>query len=194
VILLAGPLMGVVLGLTSGGRVSNLSHAKLRGERLLLTAVVLQLLLPTVRSVGVARGVVYGVWLGSLFVLVAVCFANGQRPGLWVAGVGVLLNACVIALNGGMPVSAVALAVVTGASTSVAPSADFAHELLTAATHAAALADVVPIPGPAWLRSIASAGDLMLCCGVAAYLACAMRTPPAVPGYSDAGLRARVAK
>ncbi|MDO8914753.1 MAG: DUF5317 family protein [Coriobacteriia bacterium] len=186
--------MGVVLGLVAGGKVSNLAHARLRGEWLLFIALVLQALLPTVRSAGVARDVVYSVWLGSFFVLLAVCLANCRHPGLSIAGVGMLLNTVVIALNGGMPVAAEALTVVKGTFASGLSSTDFAHVVLTAATRAAALADVMPVPGPTWLRSIASAGDLMLCCGVATYVAYAMRTLPVVARSSDAGLSVSVAK
>lgn len=173
-ILLAGLAAGAGLGLASGGQFRNLAHARLRGEWWLLAALVLQGALPSVHAVGIAGQIVFVGWVGTFLVLLAVCLANYTSPGLIVAGAGVLLNTVVIAMNGGMPVSASSVTAVTGiAAPAISPS-DFAHVLLGAATGAAALADVLPLPGPAWLRSVASAGDLMLTCGAATFLARSM--------------------
>jgi len=50
---------------------------------------------------------------------------------------------------------------------------DFVHVAASAATRLPWLADVIPVTGPSWLRSVASPGDLMLFAGIVAFLAVA---------------------
>lgn len=84
-----------------------------------------------------------------------------------VAEAGLSLNTMVIGLNGGMPVSAAVVQAIEPGVQAAIPSGDFVHVPLTAATRLRALADVLPTAGPTGVRSVTSAGDVLLLSGVA---------------------------
>jgi hypothetical protein len=92
-----------------GGRLTNLADIRLKMWWLLPLGFAMQ---------GIA-GIVdpdigFYVVLTSYLPLLALMILNRDRSGLWLAGVGVLLNFTVIALNGGMPVLEGAIEVAAG--------------------------------------------------------------------------------
>ena len=97
--ILAVLLVAIVIALLRGGRLSNLAEVRLRWWWLLLIGLAMQLA-ANVISTDVA------VWLilGSYVVLILVVAANRKQEGMWLAGIGILMNFSVIALNQGMPV------------------------------------------------------------------------------------------
>ncbi len=110
-----------------------------------------------------------GLILASYVPLLVFVLLNRQMAGLWVAGIGVLMNFTVIAANAGMPVmlEAVKLA---GGSVDVALGAR--HIVLTESTHLAFLSDIIPLPG-----SVISLGDVFLAIGVGVFLEDQVRRP-----------------
>lgn len=88
---------------------------------------------------------------------------------MWIAGIGILMNFTVIAVNGGMPVliESVALA---GGSTDIALGAK--HVVLDAATRLPFLGDIIPLP-----RSVISLGDVFIAIGIGVYLEDQMHQP-----------------
>jgi hypothetical protein len=92
------------------------------------------------------------------FAMIAVVsFRNSARlPGAALLGFGALMNAVVVALNGGMPVDPNAL-LVAGASKSPGLHID-----LTDQTRLPLLADVIPVQ---LIRAVYSAGDVVLAAG-----------------------------
>lgn len=170
-IILACLLLGLLLRVAAGRRLSGLGLVRLRGETALLALLVAQALLPLVRLSGTAARVGFPVWLATFPLLVGVAWVNRRHRGMFVLGLGLALNFLVIALNGGMPVFAEAVTAVSSARGAGAiPAGDFVHILGTAATRLPWLADVIPLPGPSWLRSVPSAGDLLLYVGVMGFL------------------------
>jgi hypothetical protein len=166
--------LGLLLRLASGRRLSDLAHAKLRGETLLMGLLVAQALPSVLRLTGPAARIAYAVWLATFPCLVVVAWLNRRSPGMAMLGVGLFLNLVVIALNGGMPVSSLAImAVKPGSSASHIPVTDFVHVLATSATRLPWLADIIPVTGPSWARMVASAGDCLLFAGIIAFLAAA---------------------
>jgi hypothetical protein len=114
---------------------------------------------------------------------------NTGLPGIPLAGLGLLLNAAVIILNGAMPVSLEAAAR-SGVSVEQLDLAGGArHEPLDAGTRLAPLADVVPAPVPG-LREVTSAGDLLLAAGLGLFVFGGMqprrRTHPRGSAVADA--------
>jgi hypothetical protein len=95
---------------------------------------------------------------------------NREASGIWIAGIGVLMNFTVIAVNGGMPVLPEAAAIAGGEAGDLVLSAK--HVLLTDATHLPFLADIIPLPG-----AVVSLGDVFLAIGVAVFLEDQMRQP-----------------
>jgi hypothetical protein len=115
--------------------------------------------------------------LTSFAPLLVLVILNRNRTGMWLAGVGVLMNFSVIALNGGMPVlteAAEAAGGFSGDSVSVASS--YKHVVLDASTRLAFLADVIPIHffGQG---QVVSLGDVFLAVGLARFLESELRRP-----------------
>lgn len=160
-------VIAVLVGLARGGKLSNLTEIGVRAWWLLFIGFGIQAVatfLP--RS---SHELAVGLILSSYVPLLVFVWLNRQMAGLWVAGIGVLMNFTVIAANGGMPVmlEAVKLA---GGSADVALGAK--HVFLTEETSLAFLADIIPLP-----RSVISMGDVFLAIGVGVFLEDQVRRP-----------------
>ncbi len=105
----------------------------------------------------------------SYFPLLLFVWLNRDLPGMWIGGLGVLMNFTVIALNGGMPVL-LAAAEIAGHEGELVLNAK--HVLLDTSTRLPFLADVLPLP-----NTVLSLGDVMLAIGVWAFLEDQMRRP-----------------
>jgi hypothetical protein len=174
VILLLGLVLGGLLGLAAGGRLKGLSELRLRGESVLVALLMMQGLLPLLSATGIANEVLYSAWAATFPAMAVVCLLNVKTPGMAVAGAGLVLNAAVVLLNHGMPVLPAAV-VAAGGTVDMLASPDLAHNAVIAATRLPFLADVLPMPGPAGIRGVASAGDLLLACGVGGAVSWAVR-------------------
>jgi len=167
--LLVALVLGVLLGYLRGGRLANLAKIELRAEGLIVAALVLQWLTPTIaRALHLPPNMAFAVWLIAFALLLVSLWMNRDRPPLILAAAGVGCNMVVIALNGGMPVwpSAILLldpAVKIGPGTL---GGDPLYHLAGSATRLPFLADAVPVPGPSLLRGVISVGDVLLMLGV----------------------------
>lgn len=94
----------------------------------------------------------------SMGLIAAFLFVNRERAGLPLALVGLVLNLVVIAANGGMPVSEIAL---TRSGTEV-PASDQRHVVASTETHLNLLGDVIPVGA-----KVLSIGDVMMAVGLA---------------------------
>jgi hypothetical protein len=156
---------GLVTGWLRGGRVRHLGDVHLRGGWLAVAAGLGQVALALVPA---APRVLLAVPLAALVVFL---WANRMLPGLGLLVLGLALNAAVIAVNGAMPVSRDAVLAVGAHPAEVAGAR---HRLLDDGDRLAPLADVVPLPA---LRTVVSAGDVVLAAGVAVLFANLMRPP-----------------
>jgi hypothetical protein len=96
---------------------------------------------------------------------------------MWLAGLGVLMNFTVIALNGGMPVLAEAAEVASGFTvTEPDLSGSFKHILLDAKSRLTLLADVIPLRLGS-LGEVISLGDVFLAVGLGRFLEHELRRP-----------------
>ena len=171
-ILAASLLGGVLLCLAAGGRLASIATVRLRGEWLMAALLLVQVLSPGLQRFGVPASVLYWIWLVTFPVMTMVCAWNWRRPGMLLAAAGLVLNAVVIASNGGMPISDYAAAVAGASAESAAVSpADFVHRTADVTSSILPLADVLPVAGPRLVRSVVSVGDVLLGCGVASFLA-----------------------
>ena len=167
--------VALTVAVVRGGRLSNLGDIRLRFWLLLPLALLMQgvtLLLP-------AEGwtATLGSWLIllSYVPLLAVVLLNRERPGMWLAGIGVLMNFVVIAVNGGMPVLEGAAVVASGFESGLNVD-DFKHVELDAGTRLTFLADVIPlrILGEGQVLSL---GDVFLAVGLGRFLEAELRRP-----------------
>jgi hypothetical protein len=164
-------VVGLALRLVTGHSFRGLAATTLRGETFLLFLLVSQAVLPLVQLTGNAARFAYYVWLAIFPCMIAVAWLNRHERGIPLLGAGLLLNLVVVALNGGMPVLSDAVRAAGSSAQVVAiPVGDFVHLIGTAATRLPWLADIIPLPGPAWLHSVASPGDLLLWAGIIAFI------------------------
>lgn len=105
--LLDAAVLAITVGMIAGGRVGRLKELDLRAPWVFVLAAAAQVGLMVLGAAGVSLGVG---WAPALYVLTFVLvlvgiWVNRRLPGMWLVGVGVLLNLAVIAANGGsMPV------------------------------------------------------------------------------------------
>jgi len=120
-----------------------------------------------------------GLLVGSYLVRLMFVAANIRRPGFALVAVGFALNALVISLNGGMPVSNHALHVAAGpyyqeTRERLTEHGGEKHHLRRASDVLVELADVIPVGSP--VRQILSAGDVLWLIGTSWVIAGAMGT------------------
>ncbi len=159
--------VGVLLVAPTGGSYRSLAGVHVRWSGLFLGGAIAQFVLTPALSNGDARIGPTTAWVVGAALLVAACAANARISGFVVAGCGVVLNLLVIVANMGMPVYPGALEI-AGAGPGFVLDPGTIYHLSHEATRMLVLADVVPVPGPVGIRSVASLGDLLICVGVVA--------------------------
>lgn len=195
--LIGGIVLGLLLGLLSGGRLQNLANIQLRWTGLLLAAVIVRF--GTEALLGAGVGLVESLRLPLLTLgfglLLVALWSNRAYPGLSLAFLGVLSNAIAIAANGGfMPVWAVSL---DAARLTVSDVDAATHVVIEGVgadflTRALILGDVVPVPIPV-IQNVVSLGDVFLTLGLAFFLfAGVVRVPTTLEEHEDAEIRARL--
>lgn len=166
--LIAVLAVAFIVALLRGGKLSNITEIYARGWWLLFVGFGTQIgadYLPDDRS-----SLAVGLVLTSYFPLLLVVWLNRAQAGMWIAGIGILMNLTVIALNQGMPVLPEAIEL-AGGSADAALGAK--HVVLDGATHLPFLADIIPIP-----RTVISMGDVFLAVGLGAFIEDQMQRPP----------------
>lgn len=167
----------LAIAILRGGRLVNLGDIEMKAWWLLFLAFGLQIgtrYLPEGRWAETAGLAMVLVSFGLLLVLV---LANRSQPGMWIAGIGVLMNFAVIAINGGMPVLAGAAEVASGFSvTEPDLSGSFKHVLLDDSSRLTFFADVIPLR-VAGIGEVISLGDIFLALGLGVFLEHELRRP-----------------
>ena len=196
--LIGGIVLGLLLGLRSGGRITNLAYVQLRWIWVLLAAVIVRFVTEALLNQGVdiAETLRLPLLTGGFALLLAGLWVNRGYPGIGLAFVGIVLNAVVITINGGfMPIWQTAL-----------DAAQFAPADVTSALHIVLagsaedfllrgliLGDVIPIPIP-FVQNVASLGDLFLTLGLGFFLfAAVVRVPSQLSASEEEAIRRRLA-
>jgi hypothetical protein len=154
-------IVSVLVAVLRGGKLTNITEIYARGWWLLILAFGLQIL-ATSLSPDQTRAAV-ALMLFSYLPLLAVVALNRAQAGMWIAGIGVLMNFTVIAVNGGMPVLREAVELAGGAVAGV--ELDPKHVWLESGTRLAFLADIIPLP-----KSVISLGDVFLAIGFGVFI------------------------
>ncbi len=167
--------LALAIAMLRGGRLVNLGDIELRAWWLLFIAFGLQAATGFLSEDAETLGLV--LVLTSFVLLMVLVTLNRAKPGMWIAGLGVLMNFTVIALNGGMPVLAGA-AEVASAFTVTDPdlSGSFKHVLLDESSRLTFFADVIPLR-LAGIGEVISIGDIFLAVGLGAFLEYELRRP-----------------
>ena len=167
----------IAVAMLRGGRLLHLAEIHLRMWWLLLLGFSLQfarLFLPADADWAFRVGV--SLLLVSYVLLIAVVIVNRDRTGMWLTGLGIIMNFTVIALNGGMPVLGEAAQVAGGFVTDVSILDDQKHVLLDHTSRLTFLADVIPLRAFG-VGQVLSIGDVFLAVGLGAFLESELRKP-----------------
>ena len=168
----------VVVGRLRGGRVRHLSAASLRGGILAVGAAVAQFgyaMAPTPVTAVVMTAI-------SQSALLAFLWCNRYAAGAFLAAAGSTMNTAVILANGAMPVSRDAMIAVARHPDELIAGR---HRLLTDTDALPWLADIIGLP---LLRTVVSAGDVVLAAGIALLVMHLMSEPPppaAAPAHAQ---------
>lgn len=158
-----------------GGRLANLADLRLRWWWMLPFAFGLQIAAELLPRADWSHRTAVSLLLLSYLPLLGVVIINRESAGMWLAGLGVLMNFTVISLNGGMPVLTEAAVVASGFS-ELEPIAGTKHVVIEQGVIMPFLADVIPIRVWIWGQVI-SLGDVFLAVGLGWFLESQLRKP-----------------
>ncbi|NND02342.1 MAG: DUF5317 domain-containing protein [Acidimicrobiia bacterium] len=176
--LIAVLVVSVVVSVMRGGKLSNLPDIYARGWPLLFVGFGMQIVANFVENSSVA----VALFLTSYVVLLGTIWLNRSEPGMWIAGIGLLMNLLVISLNNGMPVMEESIRLAGGGADIVFGAK---HVPLVDSSRLPFLADVIPLPG-----SVISLGDVFLAVGLGVFIEDQLKQPlrlfrhrvPGMPG------------
>jgi hypothetical protein len=165
--------LSMAIAILRGGRLSNLGDIHLRLWWLLPLGFGLQIAARYAPNPGLGVTLI----LFSYVPLIILVLLNKERPGLWLAGFGVLMNFSVIALNGGMPVLSEAAEVASGFAPGDPVIAEsYKHVVLNRDSLLPFLADVIPIR-VLNIGQVLSLGDVFLAVGLGRFIEFELRRP-----------------
>jgi hypothetical protein len=165
--------LSMAIAILRGGRLSNLGDIHLRLWWLLPLGFGLQIAARYASSSDLGVTLI----LLSYLPLIILVLLNKERPGLWLAGFGVLMNFSVIALNGGMPVLSEAAEVASGFAPGDPIIAEsYKHVVLNRESLLPFLADVIPIR-VLNIGQVLSLGDVFLAFGLGRFIEFELRRP-----------------
>ena len=171
-------IISIVIGWLRGGRLRNLTEIRVRLWWLLPLGFIL--LAASVFVPDEKHEIAVGFVLVSYLPLLLFVWLNRDMAGMWIAGMGVLMNFTVIVLNGGMPVLEEAVRIAGGSSDLIL---DAKHVVLDENTSLPFLADVIPLP-----NAVLSLGDVFLAIGIGAFLEDQMRKPLSLFAHKVTGV------
>ena len=161
--------VSVVVSLFRGGKLANLPDIYARGWWMLIIGFGLQI---AANMLGEDQhDLAVALVLISYAPLLAVVTLNRRAPGMWIAGIGILMNFIVIAANGGMPVLPEAVELAGGDPSSLR-ALNAKHVLLDLDTTFPFLADIIPLPG-----SVISLGDVFFAIGLGVFIEDQLQQP-----------------
>lgn len=159
--------LSVVVGLMRGGKLRNLTEIRVNSWWLLPFGFIILAVSNFVPND--AETLAVALVLISYLPLLLFVWLNRDLTGIWIAGLGILMNFSVIIANGGMPVLEEAARLAGETGTLIL---DAKHVLLTDATRVPFLADIIPLPS-----AVVSLGDVFLAIGVGVFLEDQTRQP-----------------
>lgn len=169
--------LSLAIAILRGGRLLNLGDIELRAWWLLIFAFALQIGTRWLGDGSSSETAGLIMVLASFSLLMVLVAFNRSKPGMWIAGIGVLMNFTVIALNGGMPVLAGAAEVASGFTvTEPDLSGSFKHVLLDESSRLTFFADVIPLR-IVGIGKVISLGDIFLALGLGVFLEHELRRP-----------------
>lgn len=169
--------LALAIAVLRGGRLVNLGDIELRAWWLLFIALGLQIGTRYLPAEEWSEWAGVAMVLVSFVLLMGLVLMNRSKPGMWIAGLGVLMNFVVIAANGGMPVLPGAAEVASGFTVSEPDlSGTFKHVPLDESSRLTFFADVIPLR-LVGIGEVISLGDIFLALGLGVFLEHELRRP-----------------
>jgi hypothetical protein len=169
--------LALTIAMLRGGRLINLGDIELNSWWLLPASLGLQLGTRWLPDETWAETVGVVMVLASFVLLMILVTLNRTKPGMWIVGIGVLMNFTVIAINVGMPVLAGAAEVASGFTVEEPDiSGSFKHVLLDETSRLTFFADVIPLR-LVGIGEVISLGDIFLALGLGVFLEHELRRP-----------------
>jgi hypothetical protein len=164
-------IIGVVVGLIGGGKLSAIGDLRFRWAPLVIAGFLAQVVLfsdAVAERVGDLGPALY---IGSTLVVVVAVLRNRAIPGMPLVALGAASNLAAIVANGGfMPASPAAMAALGKDVPTI-----YSNSAVLAQPALAPLTDIFALPSWLPLNNIFSIGDVLLAVGVALAIATAMR-------------------
>jgi MFS family permease len=165
-------LVGVLVAWLLGANLNRLRLVRLRANWVVFAALGIQILLFTSASravhVSLSESTAHTATYVALLTFVA---ANIRQPGFALAATGCVLNAVVIAANGGrMPVSLASWTATGKAASELTAHGSYNNVVLATHAHLSWLGDVFALPRAFPLANSFSVGDLLLVVGVITFV------------------------
>lgn len=169
--------LALAVAVLRGGRLVNLADIELRAWWLLFVALGLQAGTGFLPITSWSEPLGLAMVVTSFLLLMVLVLFNRSKPGIWLAGLGVLMNLVVIIANGGMPVLAEAAAVASGFTVDTPDlTGSFKHVLLDENSRLTFFADVIPLR-LVGIGEVISLGDIFLALGLGVFLEHELRRP-----------------
>lgn len=173
-LLLVPVALALGIALSRGGSLRYLAALPVRSGWLIMASFALQFLLYTsaLRYSAVVTHWNAVIYMAAISLALVGALRNWRLgPAVRLATLGVILNASVIAINGGhMPVNAAAMRTVQGEAKvrQIANQRLYGNtRLATSSSPLLMLSDVIPVPAPGGHGNVYSLGDMLLSAGVA---------------------------
>lgn len=169
--------LSLAIAVMRGGRLTNLGDIQLKAWWLLILSFGLQAATPLLPDADWSEAAGVAMVLVSFALLMVLVILNRNQTGMWLAGLGVLMNFTVIALNGGMPVLSEAAEVASGFTVANPDlSGSFKHVVLDESSRLTFFADVIPLR-LVGIGQVISLGDVFLAVGLGRFLEHELRRP-----------------
>lgn len=162
------------LAIALGGSWAMLASLQVRSARLVVIAVLAQLLGSGLAQLTDMTGFYSAGLALSALAALGFCVRNLTVAGVPLVTLGLLLNAFIVLLNGAMPVSVVAAARANVGIAAIAAGNDARHEIAGRGTTLRSIGDDIPVPLP-WRPEVVSPGDVLITAGIAELVLLAMR-------------------
>jgi hypothetical protein len=169
-------LAATFIALLRGGRLSNFGDIQLKMWWLLPLGFGIQAIASFLPDEDWAHPAALALILSSYVPLVIAVAVNRSKPGMLLAGLGILANFTVIAGNGGMPVLGDAIRAASDFTIENPTVSDLKHVPYDEDTILGFLADVIPLRifGQGHVISL---GDVLLAIGLGVFLEGELRKP-----------------
>jgi hypothetical protein len=184
--LLYAVVIGLGLGLLTGGRISGLAAIRIRWPAAIVGGLVIQVVLFSPQVSSQVGDLGPWIYVASTMLVGAAVLRNWTLPGMPVVAAGAACNLAAILANGGsMPASRAAIELMGGQGPAI--QAGYSNSSVAADPALWFLTDVFAMPRWVPFANVFSVGDLLIAGGIALVIVLAMRSGKGVARAIGAG-------